>query len=473
MRTTAIVLAAGRGARMRSALPKGLHLLAGRPLAYYAATVAERVSGAPPLVVLGPSADRLREALGGRAVYLTQPEPQGNAHAVLQARELLQDQAGPILVIPADMPLLSEATLRRMLASHTQHQATLTLLAVGPGDPRGRGRLVHDRAGAVSGVVAEGACTPEQLASCDLNSGVYYFSAGWMWEQLPRLRLRHSGESDLADLVGLAHVQGLAPDLVYAGDRDEVIDVNSRVDLAEAGELLRARINRAWMEAGVTLLSPSTTYIDADVTIGPDTTILPNTFLRGRTSIGSDCRIGPDTMVEDSAIADRCRVTMSVLEGAAMEESSDIGPFGHLRKGARLCRGAHMGNFGEMKNATLGPNSLMGHFSYLGDAEVGANVNIGCGTITCNFDGKRKNPTVIEDGAFIGSDSLLVAPVRVGRGAKTGAGSVVTHDIPAGAVAYGVPARVREGAAPSSGSKPSSREVDAGPAAPGSAPSRE
>jgi bifunctional UDP-N-acetylglucosamine pyrophosphorylase/glucosamine-1-phosphate N-acetyltransferase len=231
---------------------------------------------------------------------------------------------------------------------------------------------------------------------------------------------------------------------VLCADVNELLGINTRVHLAEAEQVMRARINRGWMEAGVTMLDPATTYIDATVTIGLDTTILPNTFLRGKTTIGSGCRIGPGSVIEDSQVGDNCTVTMSVLEGAVMEKESDIGPFGHLRKGARLCRGAHMGNFGEMKNSTLGPGAKMGHFSYLGDATVGANVNVGAGTITCNFDGERKHPTVIEDDAFIGSDSMLVAPVRIGRGAKTGAGAVVTHDVPAGAVVYGVPARVKQ-----------------------------
>ena len=219
--------------------------------------------------------------------------------------------------------------------------------------------------------------------------------------------------------------------------------VDTLVHLAEAEQILRRRINHRLMDAGVRLMDPAATYIDEGVIIAPETTVLPNTYLLGRTTIGSGCRIGPGSVIEDCQIGNDCVVMMSVLEESVMEDQSDIGPFGHLRKGSRVCRGAHMGNFGEMKNSTLGPGAKMGHFSYLGDATIGANVNIGCGTITCNFDGVHKNKTVVEDDAFIGSDSMLVAPVRIGRGAKTGAGSVVTHDIPADAVAYGVPARVK------------------------------
>ncbi len=229
---------------------------------------------------------------------------------------------------------------------------------------------------------------------------------------------------------------------LQAGE-EEGLAVRDRAEFAAAFAALRARINRRWMLAGITILDPQSTTIEVGVRLGRDTVIHPNTHLHGETVIGEGCRIGPNTIIRDCRIGDRCRVLASVLEEAVMEEESDIGPFGHLRRGARLCRGAHMGNFGEMKNSTLGPGAKMGHFSYLGDAEVGAGVNIGAGTITCNYDGERKHPTVIEEGAFIGSDTLLVAPVRVGRGAKTGAGSVVTRDVPPGTLVYGVPARVR------------------------------
>lgn len=219
--------------------------------------------------------------------------------------------------------------------------------------------------------------------------------------------------------------------------------MDDRLKLAQAEAEARQRINEAWMQAGVTLIDPAATYIEPDVRIGRDTVIWPNTYLQGQTAIGVGCTIGPGTIIRDSSIGDGCRVEMSVVEQAVMEEGSDIGPFGHLRKGAHLGPGAHMGNFGELKNSYLGPGAKMGHMSYLGDATVGAGANIGAGTITCNYDGQRKHPTVIGEGAFVGSDTMLVAPVEVGDGAKTGAGSVVTHDVPPGSLAYGVPARVK------------------------------
>ena len=317
------------------------------------------------------------------------------------------------------------------------------MLTVVTDDPRGFGRVVRDVAGQVAAIVEESDCTPEQLAIRELNAAVYCFNATWLWENLPHLQASPKGEYYLTDMIGMAIAQGRSVNAVVCSDASQLLGINTRVHLAEAERVLRERINRQWMEAGVTMLDPATTYIEPLVIIGPDTTILPNTFLQGKTTIGSGCRIGPSSVIENGQVGNGCIVTMSVLEDAVMEDESNIGPFGHLRKGARLCRGAHMGNFGEMKNSTLGPGSKMGHFSYLGDAKVGANVNIGAGTITCNFDGERKHPTVIEDDVFIGSDSMLVAPVRIGKGAKTGAGSVVTRDVPAGAVVYGVPARVK------------------------------
>ena len=243
------------------------------------------------------------------------------------------------------------------------------------------------------------------------------------------------------DLDALA-LAAQAPTLAVE-DCAQCMAVIDLADLAEAERLIRRRINLRWMQAGVRMVDPSTTYVDVGATIGRGTTLLPNSHLWGRTTVGEDCHIGPNSILRDAQIGHHCTITASVVEEAVMEDHADVGPFGHLRKGARLCRGAHMGNYGEIKNSTLGPGSKMGHFSYLGDALVGKDVNIGAGTITCNYDGQRKHKTVIHDGAFIGSDTMLVAPVEIGAGARIGAGSVVTHDIPAGAVAYGAPARVQ------------------------------
>lgn len=444
MRLTAVILAAGQGTRMKSELPKVLHPLAGRPLVEYAVAVATVVTGVAPVLVVGHGSERVRQVLGERARYVTQAQQLGTGHAVLQARALLMGQTDAVLVSYADMPLLTEETLHQIVAGYEAGGSVMSFLALIADNPRGFGRVVRDAAGRPLGVVEEASCSAEQLTIRELNAGVYCFNAAWLWENLPKIPLSPKGEYYLTDTIGLAVSQGYAATAVQTTDEAELIGINTRVHLAEAEQALRMRINRRWMAAGVTMSDPATTYIEPTVLIGPDTTLLPGTHLQGRTAIGAGCRIGPNTVIVDSQIGDRCAVTMSVLEEAVMEEDANIGPFGHLRKGARLCRGAHMGNFGEMKNSTLGPGSKMGHFSYLGDATVGADVNIGAGTITCNYDGQRKHPTVIEDGAFIGSDSMLVAPLHIGCGAKTGAGSVVTHDVPAGTVVYGVPARVKQ-----------------------------
>jgi bifunctional UDP-N-acetylglucosamine pyrophosphorylase/glucosamine-1-phosphate N-acetyltransferase len=293
-------------------------------------------------------------------------------------------------------------------------------------------------------LVEQATATPEQLAIKEFDAGAYCFNAGWLWSHVDRIPISLPKEEYyLTNLIKMAVDEGLRVEAVAAADPQEALGINSRVHLAEAECVLRRRINERWMLDGVTIVDPATTYIEPSVTIGQDTTIWPNTYLHGDTTIGTHCNIGPNTIVKDCQIGNRCRVLASVLEQAMMEDGADIGPFGRLRKGARLCEGAHMGNFGEVKNATLGPGAKMGHFSYVGDAEIGAEANIGAGTITCNYDGARKHKTVIERDAFIGSGTMLVAPVKVGKKALTGAGAVVTRDVPDGAVAYGVPARVR------------------------------
>ena len=442
MQLTAVILAAGQGTRMKSSTPKVLHPLGGRPLVLYSVDVATAVTGAPPVLVVGHGADEVQRVVGERATYAYQAQQLGTGHAVMQAREQAEARgAGQVLVTYADMPLLTAETLQGLVDSHQAEGCVMTLLTVIADDPRGFGRVVRDADGRVQGVVEEAVASPEQLAIRELNAGVYCFDAGWLWRNLPDVPVSPKGEYYLPDLVAMALAQGQPVNAVACEDESELLGINTRVHLAEAEAVLRDRINRGWMEAGVTMLDPAATYIEPGVVIGRDTVILPNTHLTGHTRIGSGCRIGPSSTIYNCEIGDGCVVQYSVLEDAVMEADSNIGPFSHLRRGARLGRGAHMGNFGEMKNSVLGPGSKMGHFSYLGDAQIGEDVNIGAGTITCNFDGERKHKTVIEDGAFIGSDSMLVAPLHIGRGAKTGAGSVVTHDVPAGAVAYGVPAR--------------------------------
>ena len=395
MKVAAVILAAGQGTRMRSALPKVLHPLAGRPLIEYALETAQALADLQPVVVVSPQAETVRQAVEGRATCVEQAEQLGTGHAVLQAREALRGQSDLVLVTYADMPLLTVETLGRLVEAQKRNPGPLTILTLVHSDPRGFGRVIRDSDGGVLRVVEEAVATPEQLALRELNAGVYCFAAEWLWSRVDRIPLSlPKREHYLTDMVEMAVAEGLRVEAVATTDSDETLGINTRVHLAEAEAVLRRRINRRWMEAGVTLVDPATTYIEPSVQLAPDVTIWPNTVLRGATTVGEGSTIGPNAVIENSQIGAGCRVLASVLEGAVMEDGADIGPFGHLRPGARLCQGAHMGNFGELKNATLGPGAAMGHFGYIGDAEIGAGVNIGAGTVTCNFDGTRKQRTV-------------------------------------------------------------------------------
>jgi bifunctional UDP-N-acetylglucosamine pyrophosphorylase/glucosamine-1-phosphate N-acetyltransferase len=315
------------------------------------------------------------------------------------------------------------------------------MLTVVVEDPRGFGRIVRNAAGEVEAIVEEADCTPEQLEIKELNISMYCFQADWLWNNLADIPISAKGEYYLTDIVAIARQQGLPVLAEVISDPQEAMGINTRVHLAEAEAILRQRINRQWMLSGVTMIDPKSTYIEANVTIGQDTILHPNTSLQGDTHIGADCEIGPNSIIVDTTTGDRCQVFASVLERAKLENNVDIGPFGHLRKGAHLADNVHMGNFGEVKNATLGPGVKMGHFSYIGDATIGENVNIGAGTITCNYDGKNKNHTEIEEGVFIGSDTMLIAPLKIGKHARTGAGAVVNKDVKENTLVVGMPAR--------------------------------
>jgi len=441
---TIIILAAGKGTRMKSDLPKVMHPVVGWPMVRHVWQTAQALDPAAVAVVIGYGAELVRRALGEGVTYVVQEEQLGTAHAVRQAMEAVAGRAQTVLVLYGDTPLIRPETLRRLVAHHEAAKAAVTILSFYPDDPTGYGRILRDADGRVLAIVEEKVATPEQKTIAEANAGILCVRDEWLWPNLTRIERRPAGEYYLTDLVALARRGGEPVAALPADDPLEVIGLDTRLKLARAEAEMRRRINERWLQSGVTLIHPETTYIEAGVEIGSDTVIWPNTFLQGKTRIGQGCTIGPGAVIRDSVVGDGCRVELSVLEEAIMEEGSDIGPFGHLRRGAHLGPGVHMGNFGEVKNSYLGPGVKMGHFSYLGDATVGAGANIGAGTVTCNYDGERKHRTIIGEEAFIGSDTMLVAPVRVGDGAKTGAGAVVTHDVPPGKVAYGVPARVRE-----------------------------
>jgi bifunctional UDP-N-acetylglucosamine pyrophosphorylase/glucosamine-1-phosphate N-acetyltransferase len=441
MNIQSIILAAGQGTRMKSDMPKVLHPILGRPMLQYALDAAAQVSQAEPVVIVGHGAGLIQQAFDGKARFVLQEPQLGTGHAVQQAEPLLRGKAELVVVTYADMPLLTAETLQRVVLAQQAHSGPMTMLTLVVDDPRGFGRIVRGPDGRVQAIVEEAQATPEQRAIRELNVGVYCFNADWLWETLRRVPISPKGEYYLTDVVGIAVADGLMVGAQLLDDPEDGMGVNTRVHLAEATAIMRRRINQRWMLEGVTLLDPVTTYIEPSVIIGIDTVIAPNTHLQGTTVIGEACTVGPNTIVQNSIVGNRCRLLSSVVEGATLEDQVEVGPYCHLRKGAYLARGVHMGNFGEVKNSHLGPGTKMGHFSYIGDAEIGPNVNIGAGTITCNFDGVNKNRTEIDADVFIGSDTMLVAPVRLGQGARTGAGSVVTKDIPPYTLAVGVPAR--------------------------------
>lgn len=447
MKIATVVLAAGYGTRMKSDLPKMMHPVMGRPMIAWAVNTARAISQVPPVVVVGHKRELIEQLLGAQVRYAIQTDLLGTGHAVMQAADLLRGQADAVTVTYGDMPLLRSETLQKLLdlfaqvRNNDRTSPAIAMLTITRDDPQGFGRVVRNTQGEIQEIVEEATCTPEQKLIRELNPGIYCFDSEWLWQNLDKIPLSAKGEYYLTDMVGIAVSQGRRV-VTMAAPLEDVDGINTRVHLANATAVMRQRILEKHMLAGVTIIDPGATYIEDTVTIGPDTTVLPGTMLQGETVIGSHCVIGPSAQIIDCQIADHCRVVYSMLEQARMDPHSEIGPFGHLRKGAHLGEGVHMGNFGEVKNSYLGPGTKMGHFSYIGDAQIEGNVNIGAGTITCNYDGVKKAKTMIGRGAFIGSDTLLVAPVTIGAGATTGAGAVITKDVPAGALVYGIPARV-------------------------------
>jgi len=392
-------------------------------------------------VVVGHGADEVKATFGDVIDYALQEKQIGTADAVKSARTMMRGRSDLVLVISADMPLLQVETLQKLINTQSQNRGPLTMLTLQAPQSRGFGRILRTPQGEVQAVIEERVANAEQLKINEYGTSVYCFSAPWLWETIDQVQVSETGEYFLTDLIEIAVQQGLHVETQQVEEEEEAIGINNRLHLAEAEAVLRKRINQGWMLAGVTMLDPQRVYIEKKVSLGKDTMLYPEVYLRGTTSIGGGCRIGPNVVIEDCQIGNRCTITHSVLEGAQLEDEVEMGPFGHLRPGTYLSKGVHMGNFGEIKNSRLAEGVKMGHFSYIGDATIGKDVNIGAGTITCNFDGEKKNRTEVGDNAFIGSDTMLVAPLKVGEGAHTGAGSVVTEDVPPHTTVVGVPAK--------------------------------
>lgn len=433
-----IVLAAGRGTRMKSTLPKVLHPVCGAPMISHIVDAARQLEPARLAVVTGYGGDRVRTALDGSgAVFVDQPELLGTADAVGRCRDAMPG-CETILVLNGDSPLIRPGLLRDLFAG--RDSAPFSFLSCSVDDPGRLGRVVRDGAGQVAGVV-EAADYTGPGGPAEINAGQYCFDANWLWANLGAVPLSAKGEYYLTHLVAIAHAGG-RPAVAVRAEPLDVLGVDDRVRLAEAEREMRRRILERHMLAGVTITDPQTTYIDAAVRIAEDVTILPNCHLLGPTGVSANVTIGPGTTLRGAQIGEGSYIQGSVVEESSIGANVRVGPFAHVRGGAVIGDECELGNYAEVKNSNLGRGVKMHHFSYVGDADVGEYANIAAGIITCNFDGVNKHRTVIGAHAFVGSDTMLVAPVTIGEGASTGAGSVVTKDVPPGAKAVGVPARV-------------------------------
>jgi bifunctional UDP-N-acetylglucosamine pyrophosphorylase/glucosamine-1-phosphate N-acetyltransferase len=442
MKITAILLAAGQGTRMKSSLPKVLHPVAGKPMLWHAMNAIQQVTTEKPVVVVGHGADEVTAYLGETAQTVLQEPQLGTGHAVMQAESLLKGKTDMVIVCYADMPLLRGETLQKLVETQKQNKGPISMLTVIADDPRGFGRIIRRDDGSVDAIVEEYVATEEQKQIKELNVGGYCFNAEWLWDALQRIpKNPKKGEYYLTDAIELASKAGLPVQATVMDDLEETIGVNTRIHLSEVEIAMRRRINQAHMLNGVTMIDPASTYIEAGVQIGRDTVLMPNSYLRGKTEIGEGNVIGPNTIIRDSKIGNHCKILASDIEGALLEDGVDMGPFARLRKGAHLGNHVHMGNFGEVKDSYLADGVKMGHFSYIGNAQIGSNTNIGAGTITCNYDGEKKHATEIGEDVFIGSDTMLVAPLKIGSGARTGAGAIVTKNVAEDTLVVGMPAR--------------------------------
>lgn len=434
MALAAVLLAAGKGTRMKSKKAKVLHLVAGRPMLSYVLAAAAEAGAERIVVVAGYGAAEVTAAVSGRAEVVLQQEQLGTAHALLQAEAAFSSYTGDILVLPGDAPLLQGATLRDFYAFYCAQGVQAAVLTARLRDPTGYGRVIRDGDGKVVRIVEQKDATAEELAVNEVNTGVYCFKPD-IFRLLKKISPDNAQkEYYLTEVIRLLREEGAAVAAWEAPDPEEFLGVNDRRQLAVAEAVIRRRVLASLMDAGVTVVDPAVTYVEPGVVVGPDTIIYPFTFLEGETVIASDAVIGPWVRIRDSRIGNGVHVQNAVVVGATISDGAVIGPFTYIRPGTIVGPGAKVGGFVEVKKSIIGEGSKVPHLSYIGDAEIGRAVNIGAGTITCNYDGKKKWPTVIEDEAFIGSNTNLVAPVRVGRGAYVGAGSTITKDVPPGAL---------------------------------------
>ncbi len=440
MKLAVVILAAGLGKRMKSKVPKVLHSVLGRPMIAYVLDAVRKISSDSVVVVVGHGAEDVKKIIGLEGIsYVEQERQLGTGHAANCASGILSGFIGNVLILNGDYPLITSKSIKKFISEHEKSGSGVSVLTSVVENPTGYGRVVRDGLGDVERIVEERDATSEERKITEINSGAYCAKSSFLWDALSGISSRNKQkEYYLTDIIEIASNNGRKVSGILASDSDEMLGVNDRIQLSVIEAILKKRTNDALMRSGVTMVDPSSTYISPGVNIGADTTIYPHTYIYGDSRIGKGSTIGPSVWIEDSKLGDgavvksSCYITQSVIK-----KDVTIGPFTHVRPQARIMDGAKIGNFVEIKKSSVGAGSKVPHLSYVGDAKLGKNVNVGAGTITCNYDGYDKYETIIGDGAFIGSDTMLVAPIRLGRGATTGAGSTITKDVPEGGLAIG------------------------------------
>lgn len=433
-----VILAAGKSTRMKSATSKVLHHLAGLPVVAYPVGEARRLKPEKIVLVVGKGQQRaFEEAIGGNVHFCTQTIAAGTGDAVRRAEKALRGFEGLIMIIPGDVPLITAEALEDFIGRALEEKAVCAVLSTSPESPFGYGRIIRDGAGGFSAIREEKDASDEERKVKEINTGIFLVQSKWLYENLKKIT-PHNAQKEyyLTDLVGLAASVNAKVSAIHLGPAEVFMGINDRAELANAGRIMRGLIARRFMLAGVTIEAPGETYIDSDVKIGGDSFIAPFVFLKGRTRIGRNCTVGAGAVIEDSVLGDNVVVKpYSVIEKSHIKDGAVVGPFSRVRPESRIEKGARVGNFVEVKKSVLCPGVKANHLSYIGDATIGAGTNVGCGTITCNYDGKKKHRTVIGRNVFIGSDVQFVAPVRIGADSIIGAGSCVTKNVPAGALA--------------------------------------
>lgn len=427
----AVILAAGKGTRMKSKLPKVLHKVGGKPMLQHVLDAADAAGAARKVVIVGHEAELVEAMVGEQAQMALQAEQLGTGHAVMQTEAVLKDFCGTVMIICGDTPLLEAAELKKFYEGHVASQAAATVLTAFMDDPAGYGRIIRDADGNVLGIVEEKDAVLEQKAIKEINTGIYCIEAPLLFGVLATLTCDNAqGEYYLTDVLAKLNVMGKKVGGVATADSDMIMGINSRRQLAEAENIMRRRILNKLMDDGVTIMDPASTFIEKGVEIGRDTVIYPYTWLEGATKIGEDCQIGPNVRLSNVRIGDTAELQFVYGHDCEVQDNVVIGPYVHLRPDTVIGNNVKIGNFVEVKNSHVGTGSKLPHLSYIGDSDIGRSVNIGCGCITVNYDGKKKHRTIIEDNAFVGCNSNMVAPVTIGAGAYIGAGSTITKDVP-------------------------------------------